>query len=385
MSPHPTIQTNSTMEIGENGLEVTKEPLAGANLLTILRLLAQNRFEVDFRYMPRILYSLFLSAVMAPFRIRERIKFDKAIEAIKIERDPVFIIGHWRSGTTYLHNLLSLDERLGFVSTFHAYIPGIFLSSEHIFKPILVSSLPDRRPMDQVIMGADLPQEDEYSIGGLSPYSYYHGWCFPRNMQLYNRFVCLDDVTEKEVKEWKKIYSYLLKKVTLYRGGKRLVLKNPANVARIKPLLEMFPDATFIHISRNPYTLYFSMMKFMRLVIPLYCVQSPPSIEEIETTMMELYVRMYEKYLKERTLIPPGHLVEVKYEDFIADPLQVMERIYAQIDIGDFEASKPAFRDYVASQREYEPDTYEITAESKQKVYQKWGFTFDAFGYDSGF
>jgi hypothetical protein len=59
----------------------------------------------------------------------------------------------------------------------------------------------------------------------------------------------MDNIPKNVIEEWKEIYLYLLKKETLYRDGKRLVLKNPANTARVTLLLEMFPNARFVHIS----------------------------------------------------------------------------------------------------------------------------------------
>ncbi|HID25566.1 MAG TPA: hypothetical protein EYP23_03785 [Thermoplasmata archaeon] len=55
-------------------------------------------------------------------------------------------------------------------------------------------------------MGAELElqQEDEYSVGALIPYAYYNGWCFPRNMEFYNKFVCMENVSKEILEEWKK-------------------------------------------------------------------------------------------------------------------------------------------------------------------------------------
>lgn len=370
------------MKSRENALEVTKEPLAGSNLTNLIRLIIQNRFRVNFRYVPRMLYSLILSTITAPFYIAERIRFDKAIEKIEIKYDPIFIIGHWRSGTTYLHNLLSLDKNLGYFSTFHALAPGVFLGSEKIFRPILLYSLPEKRPMDDVVMDADLPQEEEYAVGAFFPYSYYNGWCFPRNMEFYNRFVCMEDVPQKAIEEWKEVYLYLLKKVTLCRYDRRLVLKNPVFTARIKLILEMFPGAKFIFIYRNPYNVYFSMMKFMKILIPLYCVQKPPAIEEIEKSMMQLYTQMFKKYLKEKRYIPEGNLVETKYEDFIQQPFEELKRIYAELNMEDFKESEKAFWEYIASQASFKRDKYAINDEIKEKIFKEWDFAFKEFGYD---
>jgi len=363
-------------------LKVKKEPLAGDNFSNLLKLLVQNRFKVDSRYIPRILYSLLLSSVISPFRISERIKFDKLINNVEIKNPPVFLLGHWRSGTTYLHNLLSIDNRFGFFSTFHTYLPGVFLGYEKLMKPIVASSIPDKRPMDDVKMDADFPQEDEYALGAFSPYSYYHGWCFPKNMDFYNRFVCFNDVSKKYIEDWKKVYTYLIKKVTLKVEGKPLVIKNPSNTGRIKLLLEMFPDAKFVHIQRNPYHVFLSMMRFMRIVIPLYCVQNPPRIDIVENSMMNLYEEIYKNYFIEKKLVPKGNFVEVKYEEFIDNPIKELKNIYGGVDIDGFKDSERAFKAYVLSQSKVKLISYDLDDGLKDRIFSRWNFVFKNFGYD---
>jgi hypothetical protein len=369
------------VDLKDISLRVTKEPLAGNNLSNLFRLIGQNRFHISVRYMPRIIYSIFLSSITAPFRISERIKFDKSIDNQNIEKSPIFLLGHWRSGTTYLHNLFSMDKRFGFFSTFHAYLPGAFLGYEKVLKPIVSSSIPDKRPMDDVKMDADFPQEEEYAMGAFSPYSYYHGWCFPKNMNFYNKFVCLKDVSENYVNEWKKVYYYLIKKVTLKEKGKQLVIKNPSNTGRIKLLLDMFPDAKFVHIHRNPYHVFLSMMRFMRIVIPLYCVQNPPGIDIIEKNMINLYEEIYNYYFIEKDLIPKTNLVEVKYEDFIDNPFNELKNIYGCLDINGFKDNERSFKAYILSQSEVKLNNYKINDDLRDKLYSCWGFVFKKYGY----
>jgi hypothetical protein len=370
------------IDLKKVSLKITKEPLAGDNFSNLLRLFVQNKFRIDVKYYPRIIYSLFLSSITSPFRISERIRYDKLIYDIKIKNSPIFLLGHWRSGTTYLHNLFSIDKKFGFFSTFHAYLPGAFLGYEKLLKPIVASSIPDKRPMDDVKMDADLPQEDEYALGAFSPYSYYHGWCFPKNMNFYNRFVCFNDVSKEIIDDWKKIYLYLFKKVTLKENYKTLVVKNPSNTGRIKLLLEMFPDAKFIHIHRNPYHVFLSMMRFMRIVIPLYCVQNPPEIDIIENNMMNLYKEIYKKYFIEKKIIPEGNFIEVRYEDFISNPLKEMKSIYDSLDIVDFKDSERSFNAYILSQSKVKLRNYFLNDDLKDKIYSHWGFVFNEFGYD---
>jgi hypothetical protein len=219
-------------------------------------------------------------------------------------------------------------------------------------------------------------------MGAFSPYSYYHGWCFPKNMAFYNNLVCMEDVSRETIEDWKEIYLYLLKKVTFDLKGKRLVLKNQDNTAKIKLLLEMFPNAKFILIQRNPYHLYLSMMRFMTIVIPLYCIQTPPGIEDVERMMMELYARMFKKYLDERSHIPKGNLVEIKYETFLQQPLEELRRTYSELELDGFTESEQAFREYVQSQKSVKTHQYNIDDALRKKIIEKWDFIFEAFGYD---
>jgi hypothetical protein len=368
-------------KLQEKTLVLTKTPLAGYTLSNLFLLLWQNNFRISFRYIPRFVYSTTVSGVMAPFRALEKKKFDTRIAHTTIPHHPLFILGHWRSGTTYLHNLLSLDRNLGYFTTFQAYLPGVFLANEKLFKPLVASSIPETRPMDDVSMNADFPQEDQYAVGAFSPYSYYHGWCFPKNMDFYNRYVLMDDVSDFDIQQWKDIYLYLLKKVTLAVGGKRLVLKNQDNTAKIKLLLEMFPDAKFVLIQRDPYDLYYSMLKFMRMVIPFYCVQNPPSFDAVEESMMDLYAKMFRKYLKERSLIPKGNLVEVKYENFVREPMKVIQQIYSELNLDGFTASRTAFEMYLKNQKSMNGESYILSDDAREKIDKRWGFIREAFHY----
>jgi hypothetical protein len=370
------------IQLNESSLIVTREPLAGASLSNLLRLLLQNRFKIDGRYIPRLLYATAISSLMTPLRIKEYIQFDKTIKEIEITHHPLFILGHWRSGTTYLHNILSLDASLGYFSTFHASLPNVFLGNEAFIKSFLASSLPEKRPMDDVPMGPELPQEDEFALAAISPYSVNHGLCFPRNAEYYNRFVSMEDIPEKIKDEWKELYQYLIKKETLYRGGRRLVLKNPANTARIQLLLDMFPEAKFIHIYRNPYHVYLSMKKLLQSIVPFMCVQHPPKIAEVEQKILRVYKRMYMKYLKERTKIPAENLIEIRYEDFITKPLEQLENIYTKLHLNGFKESEKKFTEYIVSQTYVKQQKYVLDKSVKEKIYTEWKFVFDAFNYE---
>ena len=153
--------------------------LAGASFFIIVKLLLKYRFDFRPIYIVRIVYILILSFLLSPFRIVEFIFYSKKIKNQNVVKDPVFIIGHWRSGTTYLHNLLCNDEQFGFISTFQAFIPKAFIIGNPILKFGSSLSMPAKRPMDDVDVHPDYPQEDEFAISNQSTMSLYNCLYFP--------------------------------------------------------------------------------------------------------------------------------------------------------------------------------------------------------------
>jgi omega-hydroxy-beta-dihydromenaquinone-9 sulfotransferase len=362
-------------------LNVTFEPLAGSTFANLLRLLAQNRFHVEPVGIPRIIYSMALSFTLSPLNMLESIKYDKKIKNTTIKKPPIFIVGHWRTGSTYLHNLLAQDTQYGYPTTFQTVTPALLLRFEKLIKPIVASSLPKTRPQDNVELGADLPQEEEYALGNISPYSFYNGWIFPKNMDLYNNYVDFQNVSEREIKEFKRIFHYYIQKLTLYYHGKQLLLKNPSNTARIKILHEMYPDAKFIHIYRNPYHVYLSMKRNIEKEMILYCLQKPPSWEVFEKAMVDMYKRMFKKYFNEIKQVPKENQIDVKYEDLMQNPLGEIKRIYDKLQINGFEKSEPTLKKYIESQKKIKSYSYNIDPLLKEKIYQYLKETIDLWNY----
>lgn len=362
-------------------LDVSFEPLAGSTFTNLLRLLAQNKFKVGIIGLLRLLYSIVLSLILAPLSFYEKITCDKKIKNTKIEKPPIFIIGHWRSGTTYLHNLMSQNLDFAYPTTFQTITPGLFLKFEKQIKPIVASSLPATRPQDSIVLGADLPQEEEYGIGNISPYSFYHGWCFPKNRDFYYKFVHLDSIGKNRINDWKKTYLYYLKKVTLSHNGKQLVLKNPSNTSRVRLLLEIFPDAKFIHIYRNPYHTYLSMIRNIDKEMTLYCLQKPSDEEDFEMAMIKMYNKMYEKYFLEKKLIPEGNLIEVRYEDLINEPYKVIKNIYQELKLPSFEEYQKNLNSYIETQSKISTHKYELDKEQKNKIYKHFKKTINLWKY----
>lgn len=364
----------------KHSLTAKMGPSIGSSIRDWMRLTLSNGF-VALKYYPRVFLIDLLSTFGIPFRVYEKWRFDKIIQKIKLKKPPIFILGHWRSGTTHLHNLLVQDPQFGYVTMFQAMFPKSFLGNK-IFGNFMKIFLPDKRPMDNMRLGLELAQEEEMALGNLFPYSFYNGFYFPRKLrEFYFKYIRFENVPRKIREKWNVVYSSLLRKATLNMKGKRLILKNPANTARIKLLLELYPNAQFIHIYRNPYNVYMSTKHFYKRMVQAFTFQDI-SDEELDNHILWIYKRMMESYFNEKKLIPKGNLVEIKFENLEAEPLYELESIYDGLNISGYKKSEKAFINYLKPLASYKKNVYEISQKIIDKVNSCWNFTIDKWDYE---
>jgi omega-hydroxy-beta-dihydromenaquinone-9 sulfotransferase len=357
------------------------QPLAGCSSRVFLKLLLDNG-GVDFEYIPRALLISLLSAMGGGIRAAERKWYKQKIEPLPLADDPIFVIGHWRSGTTFLHNLISQDEHLGYISNYQAWLPEQSLKIRPIPRQLFKLSLPTKRPMDNVALTLDSPQEEEYSLGNLGMFGFYQGWSFPRKLSTYfDRHVLFEGVTPDYIEQWKKAYLKIVKLASYKNQGKRLILKNPANTARIKVLLELFPNAKFIHIYRNPYTVYQSTQNFYRKLLPTYTFQSF-SEPEMGDNVLVFYQKLMQRFFETQSLIPQENLIEIKYEDLETNPMGEVAKIYSQFGLA-FEPMKPRLEDYLAAQPCYSKNQYGFEPEVVEKVARYCQVAIERWGYEA--
>ena len=170
--------------------------------------------------------------------------------------EPVFILGHWRSGTTLLHEFLILDPRHGSPTTYQCMSPHHFLMSESLAVEHLNWMMPGRRPMDNMLSGWNRPQEDEFALANLGAPTPYLEFAFPRaDRRLDAGAFDLTGLKPYELRRWKRALTGLLRRIAM-RDPRRLILKSPLHSCRLPTLLELFPRAKFVHIVRDPMTVF---------------------------------------------------------------------------------------------------------------------------------
>ncbi|MBN1874987.1 MAG: sulfotransferase [Anaerolineae bacterium] len=337
--------------------------------------------RVEARYLGRLMWLLSTSFLTLPLRIYEHTRYQRQLAQVEIKQAPVFILGHPRSGTTYLHHLLCKDAQWGYLSTFHAIAPGFFLIGNKMLKPLMAKCLPDTRLIDKVSIQMDAPQEEEIALYGLSPHAIVYRMHFPCNAREYfTRYALLRNLSAEILNEWQSVYLDLLRKVTFANAGKRLLLKSPGHTGRIPTLLKLFPDAKFIHICRNPYDVFLSTCHLYRMMLARGQLHSINE-SQIEADVLFFYKVLMQKFIADRHLIPPENLIEVRFEDLEADAFEVIHHIYTHLNLPNWEAAVPAFQDYLDGKKGYTKNTYPLTQDTLVKVNEAWGFAFEAWGY----
>ncbi len=357
-------------------------PAVGYSLSVLYYLL--RHYKTELKYIPRATVITLINLINSPFRLNERIITNKKIKSLDIKQDPVFIIGHWRSGTTLLHTLLTQDKQMAYVSTYQSVFPeSIFVQpGKFIFKNFTDLLIPATREGDNVRLNPDFPQEEEFTLGSKHPSSFYYFWFFPKKtLEFYDKFISLKNINSGQLENWKRDYKTLIKKACLNTGKPVFLSKNPPNTARIKLLLEMFPNAKFIHIYRNPVLVFLSTMKFYTTMMPHLQFHSI-SEERLQEYIIEVYKNLMHQFLYDKKLIPEKNFIELRFEDLESKPLAKIEKIYNKLDLPGFNSAKLAFERYIEATSGYKKNKHKIKKDTLEKVKDEWSFTMKKWNYD---
>lgn len=354
-------------------------PLMGANLHTLWQITTRNG-GVAPECLPQLALAASTALARWPFTAYER---RLALRSPLPENapPPIFIVGHWRSGTTFLYNLLSRSPQFAYVSPLATGLPWDFLTLAKLAQPILEKALPKERFIDNVRVNPDSPQEDEIGLASMQALSFYHGLYFPKNFRdnvLTGLF--FDGRTSGEISEWQLAARIFFKKLQLQSPDRQLLIKNPVYTGRVAMLRQMYPNAKFIHIYRNPYVVFQSTRNFYHKLLKELALQ-PFATAPIDEVILESYPRMMNALFAESADLGDRAFVELRFEDFEADPLGNLERMYAALEIPGFEAAKPEFSSYLESISGYRKNRYAFPQETIDLVQQHWQPFLERWNY----
>jgi hypothetical protein len=357
-------------------------PAVGYSFSILWKLVKSN--EIPPRYYLRLLAVTLINIINMPFRAYERTFINPKYQEKTIDMEPVFILGHWRSGTTHLHNLMCQDPKMGYATTYQSVFPDTLfnIAGRFIFKNFTRLLIPGRRKGDNVKLDPSLPQEEEFALGDKTPVCYYYYWMFPRRiLEYYDSFVRFKNITKNDLHAWQGDYKLLISKSLKNTNRQRFLSKNPSNTGRIRVLLEMFPNAKFIHIHRNPVEVFLSMRNFFDKMLPPLQMQSI-SQDDIDANNIAIYKNLMKDYLEQRDLIPEGNLFELSFDELEENPEEVLKDIYNRLKLPGFHETLPMIKQYLVNMGSYKKNKHYITKTQLQKVQDEWGFAKDEFGYD---
>lgn len=295
---------------------------------------------------------------------------------------PIFILGHWRSGTTHLYNTM-VHGGFGYVPPVAVGLPWDMFGIARAFGPLLEKALPEHRWIDNIPVTPTSPQEDEIGIASMSDLSFYHGIYFPKAFdRLIDRGLFFDGCTEAEVAAWEDRFTLFLCKLA-HLQGRRLLIKNPVYTGRVARLRRLFPGAKFIHIHRNPYDVFLSMRNFYARLLEVMALQRVPADLDVDATILRVYGRMMENFRAETQGLDAPDFVELAYQSLDSDPIGALRHIYQALDLPGFDDAEPAFRSYLDSVQSYSKNQFKGDQAAIDKVSTAWASWIEAWGYET--
>jgi hypothetical protein len=347
-----------------------------------IKLLADSELEIALKCLPRACAITVASIVNSFVGSLEDFLYGRRIEQVEIEAHPLFILGHPRSGTTHLHNLLLLDAEFAAPTLPQVFFPHAFLLTERFFSRTFGLRLPKTRGFDNVELGLGTPQEEELALCSLGAPSSYMSLLLPQRVDKYEKCLNLRDLSPDDVERWKRIYVRYLRKLT-FRFGRRLALKSSPNTARIRTILELFPEARFVHISRHPYSLFQSYRTFLVYLYKNYAFLQEPDIADLDDDILHYYTKMYDAFFADLPLLAKNRFHNLRFEDLEKSPLSELKLLYEKLELPGFQAVTPKIQSYVERTRRYQKNVYPgLTEAEKNKILFSWKRSFEVWNYE---
>ncbi|WP_448582969.1 sulfotransferase family protein [Thermaurantiacus sp.] len=343
-------------------------PLSGAGWNVLARVCAEAGAPV-----PRARLLPIVAAILGrlPFTLLEKVLTATRVPPLAALPPPLVILGHWRSGTTHLVNMLGQGD-FAYAPPVSVGMPFEMLTLGRLLKPMLERALPEGRFIDQVAVTPTSPQEDEIAIANMSAISFYHGIYFPAACDKFvNRGLFFDGASEADIAAWAQAFTLFTRKVSWAAGCKPALIKNPVYTARPAMLKALLPGAKFIHIHRDPYAVFFSMRNFWAKLFQALALQ-PFAHVDIDELVLTVYARMMTAFEEEARGWAAPDFVEVAYGDLDARPLETVERIYEALELPGFAAARPKMAAYLATVARYEKNRFRADPEAVAKVSARW-------------
>jgi hypothetical protein len=147
-------------------------------------------------------------------------------------------------------------------------------------------------------------------------------------------------------------------------------------------LLELFPDAKFIHICRNPYTVFSSTKKMLTTFEKTTRLQTWDRAL-LDEEILRNYQLMHDALIRDLPSIRPDRFVEIRFEDLEREPVESMRAAYQALSLPDFGRVEPAVRRHLDEQKDYRKNRHDPLPESvRSAIADRWRLYLDRWNYE---
>jgi len=310
---------------------------------------------------------------------------------------PLFIVGNLRSGSTFLHRLLSRDsETFTSLTIWDIYLtPSVTQKKITQFFSRLDNKLGghlhrwlydfDRRTLGKFKIhpiSFFQPEEDENILFHIWD-SFWVSFLFPFMDELPNYQHFDEALAPEHKRRIMAFYRSMLQRHIYATGKKYYVAKAPAFSAKIETLAEFFPEARIIYLARNPLDMLPSTISWINYARRVFTQPKEKYLylDEIVDFTQHWY-RHPLKYLDSHP--SPRHLI-LKYDDLILRPEQTLRAFYEQFGYPD----KPGLVDIVdqavKETLSFHSDhvySYEEMGFTRQQIIDLYPDIFERFHFD---
>jgi hypothetical protein len=240
-----------------------------------------------------------------------------------------------------------------------------------------------RRPMDEMEVGPASPQEDEFALLSLGARSPYEALIEPRRLREALRLGDPRDLGPRDEEIWRSLFLEFTRGVSIRGGARPLVLKSPTHGYRVALLRELLPDARYILLVRDPVTHFESVIRMWRKMFATYSLGPIPGDNEIREAVLADRPRFEAKLAEGTAGLPANRFAVLTYESLIADPVGACERLYGQLELGEFAPVRERLEAEAERRRDYRAQGHEPSGIWRQRINKEWASLLTRYGYSA--